>query len=64
MAEGSSALSEILLPVVSTWERFRQSPSGCHGPTMSVRVSAPRGGRVGSRTAGNGAGQNEGEGPG
>ena len=64
MAEGWSALSEMLLPVDSTWKRFRQSPSGCHGPTMSVRVSVPRGGKVGSRTAGNGAGESEGEGPG
>lgn len=64
MAEGSSALSEILLPVVSTWKRLRQSPSGCHGPTMSVRVSVPRGGKAGSRTAGNDAGESEGEGPG
>jgi hypothetical protein len=34
MAEGSSALNEIPLPVASTWDKIRQSPSGYYGPTM------------------------------
>jgi hypothetical protein len=34
-AEGSFALSEVLLPATSTWQRYRQGPSDHGGPTMS-----------------------------
>jgi hypothetical protein len=64
MAEGSFALNKIPLPVILTWERFRQSPSGHYGPTMSVRTSFLRGCKVESTMVGSDVVESEGEGPG
>jgi hypothetical protein len=63
MAEGSSALNEILLPVASTWDTFRQSPSGYYGPTMDNQTLVRRDGKVVSRKVDQDV-QNESEGPG
>ena len=63
IAEGSLALNEILLPAVSTWKRFRQSPSDHRRPTMSGPISGLLDCKVESTRVGNGVVENEGEGP-
>jgi hypothetical protein len=64
MAEGSSGRSGLRPQVLSTWKRRGQSPSGYCGSTMGGAAAARRGCRAGSGTAGSGAAESEGGGPG
>jgi len=64
IAEGLLALSEILLPVVSTWKTIRQSPSDRCTPTMGVPFSILLDDKVESTKVGIAGAGNEGEGPG